>query len=983
MRTVSLVLVVLSWRVAIAFPEERPATDPPTGDKDHRTMTVRITDEAGAPLESAGLRVSMWFVEGYSGELRSNADYRTDAAGLIAFKIPRRLQILRLWPRKEGYVPEFVNFGRGTHDEGKQIPDRYEFQLAKGTELSGTVLGESGRPIPGVTVEVRVEVREPAWGANPEPMISTWLTDEVVTDTDGGWSINNAPAAVDEKDYEFRLKFTHPDYVSDSQWGELQREQSITTGMLRDGTAKIVLSQGVQATGTVVDSSGEPVSKGLVIWSDSPYGSSAVHETEIDESGQFETLPLAPGEYPFTIAAPGYRPERRLITITNQMDSLRFELEPGKRLTLNVVDRDGRPIPNAAVSIGEWRGARSLYNSKHSSVPDSGIPRRSDANGVYTWDWAPDDVVTYYVSAKGFSYRTVKLIAIDAAHIITLTRPLTASGRVVDGKTGEPVKEFRVVPVTVFRPKFLSTSFRNSVPGENGAYEIELADNAERDYRYQVRVDADGYRSALSEDSFGLDDGRITIDFSLEPTPARQGTVLDPDGKPVGSATIVAGTPSAVPAMRNTELEWGGEQFRTAADGTFQLAATFEPARIRITHESGFAEVLRQPHEEIGTIRLQPWGRVSGQLLHDGKPVPEQRIYFSPIPDRQLGEARFQDAYSARTHADGRFEFERLPPVTGSLGAYLGPWQDSPLTSSQSVPLNLQPGEHRTVSLGSEGVNVTGKVVATGRDDAPLNKNWSLNYLIRREPSIDLPAELQETGFNPDGPVQASWFLDPRFSDWRAARVNFFVKLAPDGQLRISGVPPGKYDLVLRLYEQPAGCLVETVGEKVVPIEVTRADVAFGTKDIGVIEVACRAGPRPGENMQVYDFIDTTGRQQTIADLKGRYVLMQVWASWCAPCLEHMPAIKASLQSLSDEPITFVGLNIDEDSERAKSLANRGGWDWSQNYLGEGSDTARQLAISTVPTYFLIGPDGLLVGSSTEWSEMEGGIRAALKGTSD
>ncbi|MGE4004094.1 MAG: TlpA disulfide reductase family protein, partial [Planctomycetaceae bacterium] len=49
---------------------------------------------------------------------------------------------------------------------------------------------------------------------------------------------------------------------------------------------------------------------------------------------------------------------------------------------------------------------------------------------------------------------------------------------------------------------------------------------------------------------------------------------------------------------------------------------------------------------------------------------------------------------------------------------------------------------------------------------------------------------------------------------------------------------------------------------------------------------------------------------RSIAELKGRYVLMHVWASWCAPCVEHMPDVQAAAQSLSDQPITFVGLNI-------------------------------------------------------------------------
>ncbi|MEX0585570.1 MAG: TlpA disulfide reductase family protein, partial [Pirellulales bacterium] len=367
--------------------------------------------------------------------------------------------------------------------------------------------------------------------------------------------------------------------------------------------------------------------------------------------------------------------------------------------------------------------------------------------------------------------------------------------------------------------------------------------------------------------------------------------------------------------------------------GTFELLATFEPVRIRAVHPSGIAEVLRQPDEEIGTLRLQPWATIAGQLVQDGEPIAEQLVIYWPAPDRGLGEARFQDSYQTQTDKDGRFAFNHVPPGLGSVRAYLGPWQDSPLTSSESVSLNLEPGEQKEIALGGSGITVTGTVNATGRGDVELNKNWSLNYLIRRDAPHQLPDDVAALSFDPSGPVESAWFLDSKVYSWLATRTHYFVKLTPDGEFRIHGVPPGTYDLVLRLYEQPSGCLVETIGEKVVPIEVTAADVAAGTLEAGAIDVACRAGPRIGENMQAYKFVDVTGRERTIHDMQGQSVLLHVWASWCAPCIAHMPKIQASIADWTDRPITVVGLNIDEDRSLAQSLVDRNRWNWAQMYL--------------------------------------------------
>ena len=319
---------------------------------------------------------------------------------------------------------------------------------------------------------------------------------------------------------------------------------------------------------------------------------------------------------------------------------------------------------------------------------------------------------------------------------------------------------------------------------------------------------------------------------------------------------------------------------------------------------------------------------------------------------------------------------KRLPPGTGSLRVSLGPWRDSPLTSGESITLELKPGENRSVILGGEGAVLTGHVVATGRDEAPLVRNWSLNYLISRDRSVAAPytSGFPKLSFDPSEPMQSAWCLDPHSSDWLATRDNHFVKLTPEGEFRVTGVEAGEYDLVIRLYEQPAGCLVETVGEKIVPIRVESA----GAISLGQIEVPCRAGPRVGSDMRNFEFVDLSGRKQSVNDLAGQYVLMHVWASWCGPCLESMPDLQATTESLTDRPVTFVGFNVDRDSAQASNLAQRKGWNWSHNYLGDDSVMALQLAISSVPTYYLIGSDGLLVASATEWTEIKKELFALL-----
>ncbi len=112
------------------------------------------------------------------------------------------------------------------------------------------------------------------------------------------------------------------------------------------------------------------------------------------------------------------------------------------------------PIPNANVSFGRdgWRRTTAIYNNDHSHVPDSGIPRRADENGVFTWDWAPSDGVNYFIYKSGYDSKSVTLVAKTEAHRVVFTFPMTISGSVVDAKSGRPIDHFKVMPVKAFRP---------------------------------------------------------------------------------------------------------------------------------------------------------------------------------------------------------------------------------------------------------------------------------------------------------------------------------------------------------------------------------------------------------------------------------------------------------------------------------------------------------------------------------------------------
>ena len=82
------------------------------------------------------------------------------------------------------------------------------------------------------------------------------------------------------------------------------------------------------------------------------------------------------------------------------------------------------------------------------------IPDTSDKQGIFNWDWAPDDAVIYSFGIEGFANMEQALTADGREHVVTFNRELHISGRVRDAVTGRNIEKFVVVPVIHFRPDF-------------------------------------------------------------------------------------------------------------------------------------------------------------------------------------------------------------------------------------------------------------------------------------------------------------------------------------------------------------------------------------------------------------------------------------------------------------------------------------------------------------------------------------------------
>lgn len=118
-------------------------------------------------------------------------------------------------------------------------------------------------------------------------------------------------------------------------------------------------------------------------------------------------------------------------------------------------------------------------------------------------------------------------------------------------------------------------------------------------------------------------------------------------------------------------------------------------------------------------------------------------------------------------------------------------------------------------------------------------------------------------------------------------------------------------------------------------------------------------------------FKDAAGKEIKLSDFKGRTVLLNIWATWCAPCREEMPSLDRLQKALSSDKFEVVALSIDRQGvDAAKKFLDEVKASALKLYVDATAKQGIALKVVGMPTTILINKDGLEVGrlaGTAEW----------------
>ena len=113
---------------------------------------------------------------------------------------------------------------------------------------------------------------------------------------------------------------------------------------------------------------------------------------------------------------------------------------------------------------------------------------------------------------------------------------------------------------------------------------------------------------------------------------------------------------------------------------------------------------------------------------------------------------------------------------------------------------------------------------------------------------------------------------------------------------------------------------------------------------------------------------DANGKAFSLSDFRGKLVYVDVWATWCVPCLQELPHLKKLKDAYrNNKNIVFMGVSLDrpQDKEKWKKMVGDKNMEGPQ-FLAEGelkSDIAKGYQIRAIPTFLLISRDGKIISS--------------------
>jgi thiol-disulfide isomerase/thioredoxin len=118
---------------------------------------------------------------------------------------------------------------------------------------------------------------------------------------------------------------------------------------------------------------------------------------------------------------------------------------------------------------------------------------------------------------------------------------------------------------------------------------------------------------------------------------------------------------------------------------------------------------------------------------------------------------------------------------------------------------------------------------------------------------------------------------------------------------------------------------------------------------------------------------DLQGTEKHLSDFKGKYVLLDFWASWCGPCRKESPHLVESYAKFRDKQFEILSFSVDKEAEDWKKAVEKDQYTWTnlRDVQDPTMSVAKLYGITSIPTNYLLDPSGKIIALNLRGEELE------------